>query len=195
MHGAIRIGSQARHWLKNTDLTCPSCRQKCDDIHLFLECETTIQAWKHVEDLWTSLQNKFPTLKEHNIKKSYKLFGPPTISAKNRLEKHIYAILDIILGHMQVIIWNSYNNKIFNGTNYNSASIIKTFDEKIKSSLNCFLLAMQKKAYVPTRWACPQIDLDETTKTDKYTWKKIFATMITSISIHKRSRPPDEALR
>ena len=39
MHGAIRIGSQARHWIKNIDLSCPSCKQKCNDIHLFLECQ------------------------------------------------------------------------------------------------------------------------------------------------------------
>jgi hypothetical protein len=49
MHGAIRIGTQARHWLKDADLTCPTCKEQCDDMHLFLECPTIVQARKHVE--------------------------------------------------------------------------------------------------------------------------------------------------
>lgn len=35
MHRAIRIGTQARHWLKDIDLSCPSCKQECNDIHSF----------------------------------------------------------------------------------------------------------------------------------------------------------------
>ena len=49
MHGAIRIGSQARHWMKDADLSCPSCKQECNDVHLFLECPTSSKrgdTWK-----------------------------------------------------------------------------------------------------------------------------------------------------
>ena len=157
MHGAIRIGSQARHWLKNTDLTCPSCRQKCDDIHLFLECETTIQAWKHVEDFWTSLQSKHPILENYQVKQSYKLFGPPMITTKNSIDHNIYSFLDILLGHMQTIIWNTYCSKIHSNVDYDTSTIIKTFDNNIKKSLHVFLFAMKQPAYTPSRWACPKL--------------------------------------
>ena len=64
MHGAIRIGFQAKHWMKDTDLSCPSCKQKCNDVHLFLECPTSVQAWKHVEDFWASIQSKHQILEK-----------------------------------------------------------------------------------------------------------------------------------
>ena len=68
MHGAIRIGHQARHWMKDNDLSCPSCKAECNDVHLFLECPTSIQAWKHVEDFWDFLQDKYPTLENTRLR-------------------------------------------------------------------------------------------------------------------------------
>ena len=155
MHGAIRIGSQARHWLKNTDLLCPSCQQQCNDIHLFLDCPTTIQAWKHVEMLWAPLQRKFQILQGYAIKRTYKLFGPPSITVRCNQEKHIFTFLDIILGHMQTIIWNSYLNKTFRNIEYTANTIIETFQHNMKKSFQCFLYAMIQKTYMAKRWACP----------------------------------------
>ena len=71
-------------------ISCPSCKGECNDIHLFLKCPTSVQAWKHVEDFWTSLQDKYPYLKNYRVKKSFKLFGPPMVSTKNSIEQHIY---------------------------------------------------------------------------------------------------------
>ena len=152
MHGAIRIGTQARHWLKDIDLSCPSCKQECNDIHLFLECPTTKQAWQHVENIWQSLQQKHSTLQQYQIKKSYKLFGPPSITPRNTQEKYIYTFLDIILGHMQTVIWNSYVNKIYQNEEYTKTSIIEKFNANIRKSLQCFLHAMKSKEFVPKRW-------------------------------------------
>ena len=73
-------------------------REKCNDIHLFLECPTSVQAWKHVEDFWASLQDKYPYLKNYQVKKSFKLFGPPMVSTKNSIEQNIYSFLDIYTG-------------------------------------------------------------------------------------------------
>ena len=151
MHGAIRIGSQAKHWMKDADLSCPSCKGECNDVHLFLECPTSVQAWKHVEDFWTSLQNKYPYLKAYKVKKSFKLFGPPMVSTKNSIEQHIYSFLNIILGHMQTIIWNAYTSKIHSNTNYTTQSIIETFNQRIKRSLQHFIHAMRQNSYVPSR--------------------------------------------
>ena len=162
MHGAIRIGSQARHWLKDTDLSCPSCKQECNDIHLFLECPTTKQAWEHVDNIWTSLQQKHPILQQYKIKETYKLFGPPPITARNTQEKHILIFLDIVLGHMQTIIWNSYIDKIFNNIEYSPTTMIETFKQKLKTSLHCLMFAMRQKTYGARRWACPVTTTDTT---------------------------------
>ena len=158
MHGAIRIGSQARHWLKDADLSCPSCKQKCNDIHLFLECTTTKESWKHVENLWASLQRKFPVLKAYKIERSHKVFGPPQTTGKNTKERQAHQLLDIIIGHMQTIIWNSYCNRIFRDTQYDSKSIKETFDSQVKHSIQCFTYALKQKAYTPSRWGCHRMD-------------------------------------
>ena len=167
MHGAIRVGSQARHWIKNSDLSCPSCQQQCNDIHLFLDCPTTMQAWQHVEKLWTSLQRKFQILQNYTIKRPYKLFGPPSITARCKQEKHVFTFLDILLGHMQTIIWNSYTNKIFNNIEYNANIIIETYQHSMKKSLQCFLYAMKQKSYIAKRWACPTTQTEETQQKEK----------------------------
>ena len=173
MHGAIRIGTQARHWLKDTDLSCPSCKQECNDIHLFLECPTTKHAWKHVEMIWKSLQQRHPILEPYQIKESWKLFGPPNITAKNIQEKRIYATLDILIGHMQSIIWKSYNEKIFDDKQYTATSIIETYKSNIKKSLNCLNYARRQKAYHASRWIAQKTPIDESEQEDGPPWEKI----------------------
>ena len=188
MHGAIRIGSQARHWLKNTDLSCPSCKQDCDDIHLFLNCPTTKQAWKHVERLWESLQQKYPTLQQHQIKETYKLFGPPLITARNTQETHTLTFLDIVLGHMQTLIWNGYVNKVFRNIDYTATSIIEAFKTNIKKSLNCFILAMKQKAYVPRRWTNPPHPPGETEHQEDEEQRRIEIITLLRNAILKETR-------
>ena len=157
MHGAIRIGSQARHWMKDTDLSCPSCKQKCNDIHLFLECPTSVQAWKHVEDFWASLQSKHPILGKYQVKQSYKLFGPPMVTTKNSIEHNIYSFLDSFIGHMQTAIWNAYCSRVHSSIEYTASTIIETYNNKISRSLHHFLHSMKQNSYVPSRWGCPKL--------------------------------------
>ena len=196
MHGAIRIGSQAKHWMKDIDLSCPSCKQKCNDVHLFLECPTSVQAWKHVEDFWTSLQDKFPMLKNYQVKQTYKLFGPPMASTKNSLDQNIYLFLDILLGHMQTIIWNTYCSRIYSSIEYDTSAIIKTFDSNIKKSLRQFTLAMKQTAYIQTRWGCPklpQAKLASIKATSK--WKNTFALVIAQIIPSKEKSACNEKVK
>ena len=173
MHGAIRIGIQARYWLKNTDLACPSCKQECNDIHLFLKCPTTKLAWLHVENTWKGMQQKYPTLKNHEIKESYKLFGPPNITTKNTQERRIHAIMDILIGHMQSILWKSYNEKIFNDKDYTATSIIETYKSNIKKSLNCLICAMAQKEYNASRWIAQKTPTEKPEPESTPPWEKI----------------------
>lgn len=191
MHGAIRIGTQARHWLKNTDLSCPSCKQECNDIHLFLNCPTTKLSWNHVESIWKSIQQKYPALQNYQIKESYKLFGPPNSTAKNTQERRIHALLDILIGHMQSILWNSYNSKIFRNEEYSVKSITETYSSKIRTSLHCLHYAMKHKEYTTTRWAA-QITKDEESEPENaLPWEKILLKVLTKADTSRRHGQKD----
>ena len=179
MHGAIRIGSQARHWMKDADLSCPSCKQKCNDVHLFLECPTSVQAWKHVEDFWASLQSKHPILENYQVKKSYKLFGPPMVTTKNSIEHNIYSFLDSFIGHMQTAIWNAYCSRVHSSIEYTASTIIEIYNSKISRSLHHFLHSMKQNSYVPSRWGCPKLTIEQIAKiSSQPNWKKAYASLL-----------------
>ena len=179
MHGAIRIGSQARHWMKDADLSCPSCKQKCNDVHLFLECPTSVQAWKHVEDFWASLQNKLPILGKYQVKQSYKLFGPPMVTTKNSIEHNIYSLLDSFIGHMQTAIWNAYCSRVHSSIEYTASTIIEIYNNKISRSLQHFLHSMKQNSYVPSRWGCPKLTLEQIAKiSTQPNWKNAYTSLL-----------------
>ena len=179
MHGAIRIGSQARHWMKDADLSCPSCKQKCNDIHLFLECPTSVQAWKHVEDFWASLQSKHPILEKYQVKQSYKLFGPPMVTTKNSIEHNIYSLLDSFIGHMQTAIWNAYCSRVHSSIEYTASTIIEIYNNKISRSLHHFLHSMKQNSYVPSRWGCPKLTLEQIAKiSSQPNWKNAYTSLL-----------------
>src|ERR1700733_15353814 len=164
MHGAIYIGSQTKYWNKEGDISCPACKGSCNDVHLFLECPTTVQAWKHVEDFWALQQEGHTLLKRYQIKDSFKLFGPPMDPKRKSLEQNVYLFLDLCMGHMQTAIWNAYCSKIHRGTNYTAQSIVEAFNQKIKRSLQYILHAMRRNTYVPSRWGCQKLPYETITK-------------------------------
>ena len=132
-----------------------------------------------MEDYWISLQGKFPILENYQVKQSYKLFGPPMATTKNSLDHNIYSFLDILLGHMQTVIWNTYCSKIHSNVDYDAYTIIKTFDNNIKKSLHVFLFAMKQPAYTPSRWACPRLSQEKAFHKTAYSpWREVFTSMI-----------------
>ena len=92
---------------------------------------------------------------------------------------------------MQTALWNAYNNKIFKNVDYNTQSIIETFNSKIKTSIQCFLFAMKQKEYTLSRWAIHRIDEDKAKEIENLPWKEILQKLLGEISVkrdHKRQR-------
>ena len=83
---------------------------------------------------------------------------------------------------MQTIIWNTYNSRTHSNILHTTQSIIETFNQKIRRSLQHFIHAMKQTSYIPSRWECPRLTLKETQiVTSQSNWQKIYANTLKTI--------------